>query len=471
MARKIKVYEDTTVWIEVQDIIKRSKGTRLFRYEGVIHTPEEDIGVWELNTIEVIRNFVEDVSSVAKITFRVGLGDYVTRIYPHRTNLEFTLKRTSMHESSTKKKASEKPLVKRFKVIFNPKNNPPVTASDLQTVRRENLNQVDMPELQFELLDRCMEPLRIKTTSGCYRNKKLIDVMRATLGYESQKVLVDGKPAIDCLDIVDPCNKAEIANVIFPSATTLSSIPTKLQQEIGVYNKGMGTYYQLYREKKTWFVYPLYDSRRFDKVEYKAIFYTVPQEKLPQLDRSYWEDGKILKIAVTAQRTYNDSAEIEMMNRGCGFRMPDARPYMKKPIEITEECPVGKRCNLNHEVITKERDDGLNFAPMSGIGPSANPFMMKSRVLAYTFAQIDLVWENADEELIYPGMPCKYIYLSQGEVLELKGQILFAHIFSSRAEKQDVQSYRTVIRLSIAVEAHRDIPVNEFKNIPGETDD
>jgi hypothetical protein len=280
--------------------------------------------------------------------------------------------------------------------------------------------------------------------------------------------LIDGKPSIDAIDMVEPDNKAKIANVIIPSGTRLSSVPTLLQEQIGLYNRGIGTYFQLYREKKTWFVYTLYDKDRFDKVEYKLILYAVPQEKLPQLDRSYWEDDKVLKVAVTAQRLYTDSAEIEMMNRGNGFRMADANAFMKKPIEINEEAPKAKRTSLNHEAVTKERDDGLDYAPIEVGGPSANPYMVKSRVLMQSFAQLDLVWENADDELIYPGMPCKYVYLSQGEVIEVKGQVLFAHVQTSRAEKQDVQAHRTTIRLGLAIEPHRDVPDNEYLDVPGE---
>lgn len=468
---KMGDYEDSTVWQNVKDIIKHSKGTRLYDFKGTIYTPNESVGVWELNDIEFIRDYVNDVSYAIKIRFRIGLGDYVNRIYPHRDNLEFRLERFPIKEGGTQRKTTEPPIIRRFKVIFDPSINPPVGVSDLQMNKIQDLNKVDMPQLCFELVDRNMEPLRIKFTSGIYRNKKLIDFIRATLGGESLRIKVDGKPVIDALDIVEPDNKEEIPHIVIPAATHLSSITTLIQEKIGIYNKGLGTFFQTYRDKRTWFVYPLYDDERFDKVEYKAVFYTVPQDKLPQLDRSYWEDGKVLKVAVTAQRMYKDSAELTMMNSGSGFRMPDANAYMKKPIKITADGPVAKRANLNHEVTTKEREDGLNYAPMTVNGPSANPFVKKSYVLAHSFAQIDILWENADDELIYPGMPCKYVYLSQGQAIELKGEVLFCHVFTAHVEKQHAQAFKTMMRLSIACAAQFKIPELDYYGVPGEEDE
>lgn len=464
---KARVYEDTTLYLDVQKILKNSPGTHLFDYKGMIHTPVEDVGVWEIKELESERNYKANVGGITAIKFRVGLGDYVSRIYPHRYNLEFTLTKTPMAENGQKMKANEAVIVRRYKLIFNPDKNPPVGASDLQMIQTHEMNTVDMPELQVELLDRGLEPLRIKTTSGVFPKCDMERFIRATLGYESQQIRVDGKPVIDALDIVTPDNQDTIDHIVVPAGTHLSAVPTMVQESQGVYNGAIGTYFQEYRGKKTWFVYPLYNSSRFDKTEYKAIFYAAPQEKLPQIDRSYWEDGNILKIIVSAQRMYRDSAELSMMNLGSGYRMSEARSMMTKPCELTEDGPVANRSRLNHEVITKNRDDGVNYAPMSDI-PSSNPFMQRSRVMAHSTAQIDFVWENGNEDLLYPGMPCKYVYLSEGEPVSLKGTLLYAYAQTTSVQRKGSQAYKTMLRLSIACETQNKIPELEYIGVEGE---
>lgn len=468
MADKLITFESSTVWLEVQRIIASSDGAKLFDYKGVLHTEKEDIGVWDLNPIITECDYLKNYGETKKIQFKIGLGDYIARLFPFRDNLEFTIKRTPMGDSGTQRKKNSTILVTRYKAIFNPKNNPSVGASDLQLQHLETLNISDMVEVQIELLERSLEPLRIKTTSGAYQNQTMEALLRSVIGHETQQVLVDGKPSIDALEIVPPDNGSVIPHVILADGTELMNLTTFLQKDIGIYNRGIGTYYKKYNGKRTLFVYPTYDTSRANGNDVKAVFYAVPQEKLPQLDRSCMVDGNIVKIAVTAQRLYTDSAELAMMNKGNGFRMADAGAFMKKPVQYDDNGPKANRARVNNEMVIKNRKDGLDYAKVVNGGPSSNPYFQKSLIWENTLGQIDLVWENADEELIYPGMPCKYVYLSHGKAVTVNGTILFMHVLTSRIEKFNTQAYRTSVRLSLAVEPFSHIPDIDFQGVKGE---
>lgn len=472
MANKSKkpTYDSSTVWLEVKNIIGKSTGTSLFDYKGILHTEKEDMGIWDINPILTERDYLTNIGDTRVITFKMPMGDYVNRLHPFRDNLEFTLKRTPINESGSRRKPNKEIAITRYKAIFNPKNNPPVGASDIEMYHIQDLNTIDLVEVQIELCHRSLEPFRIKTTDGVYKNQTLATFLNAIIGHEANQVLVDGKPCIDAINIVDPDNATTIPHITVPTGTRVVNLPTFLQNELGIYNRGIGTFFQNYRGKRTLFVYPTYDTERFDGKEPRVVFYAVPQEKLPQLDRSYTLDGDILKVAVTAQRKYTDSAELGMMNGGNGFRMPDARSFMKKPVLMSKDGPVGSRAQLNHELVVKNRKDGLDYAPVVQGGPSNNPYIQKSKVLQNSLGQLDLVWENADEELIYPGMPCRYTYLSQGKAISVNGTILFVHGMTTRVGKYNTQAYRTTVRLSIAVEAFKHIPDIDYAGVKGEID-
>lgn len=451
------VFEQSSLWSEVKDVVHTPKDYPLYDYKGTIHTEKEDYQVWDMSSIETIKDYVHDVAESGKVIFRIGLGDYVSRLYPYRNNLEFTIKRIPTNGKGDDDFTSIN--VTRYKAIFNPTNNPPVGGTELETNNAEDLNIMSIVEVHLELIDRCAEPLRIKTTGGAFRRVKQEDLIRSILGGESSKILVDGKPIADGIDLVPPDNKETLGTVVIPHGVSVTAVPTYLQQEMGgVYNCGIGTYFQNYGGKKLWFIYPLYNSERFDSKDKRMIFYAVPQERLPQVDRSYKIDGDISKVVVTAQKRYSDSAEISLINEGSGYRVADARAFMKKPVEMTEKGPVARRVNLNHEVASKERTDGLNYAPVSKTGPSANPYVQRSAILSRTMAQIDLVWENADPTLIYPGMPCKYIYLSHGKPVSLRGTIVFVHSFTARVEKYNASAFRMTCRVSIACEPQSKTP-------------
>jgi len=464
------LYDNSTLWIEVKKIIAASAGAALFNYKGILHTEKEDIGVWDINPITTERDYLTNFGDTKVIRFKIPLGDYVNRLYPFRDNLEFTLRRTPLGVSGQKKKQDSAIQVTRFKVIFNPRNNPPVGASDIQMHHVHDLNRTELVEVQVELLNRSLEPLRVKTVSDCFWDTDPSTLLSTLLTSSANKIQVNGKACIDAIDIADCDNAEKAPHIVIPAGTRIMNLPTFLQNELGLYNRGIGTFFQVYRGKRTIFVYPTFDTERFNGKEPRAAFYAVPQEKLPQMDRTYAVDGDILKIAVTAQRTYTDSAELGMMNGGAGFRMADARAFMKKPVEITKDGPRANRARLTHELVIKNRKDGLDYAPISQGGPSSNPYVLKSRVLQNYLGQLDLVWENADEDLIYPGMPCRYTYLSQGKAVSVNGTILFVHALTTRQGSMDSQAYRTTARITIAVEPFNHVPDINFTGVKGEID-
>lgn len=461
-------FENTALWLEVQDIIKKSKGVYIFDCKGKVQTVDSSIGVIDLNYIESASDFVNQVGDVLRIEFKVGLGEYVKRIYPNRNNLEFTFTKTPMAEGFSGKKKNENIKVIRYKAIFNPSMNPPVGGGDLEQINIDDLNKLDIVVVRLELLHRSLEPLRVKTEEGSYQNVTVKSLTQGLLMKGANEVLVDGKPALDAVDVIEPENTGVNSLVIIPHGTRYMSVPTSIQQNIGLYNFGIGTFYQVYRDLKTLFVYPLYDHSRFDKEGYKAIFYSVPQNKLPMLDKSFIEEGKILKVICTAQKLYSDSADIDMANGGSGLRSADARAFMKKPVLITDKGAVGDRARLNNEIVHSERPDGLTYAPVLRNGPTSNMFFERSKVITMAQGQIDLVWENGNPDLLYPGMPCKYVFLNQGKVIELKCTLLFVHAFSTKAEKYGATGFRTTIRVSLASERKKDIPNIQPAEVLGE---
>lgn len=461
-------FEDTPIWTEVQDIMGSSTERRLYDYKGIVHTTKEDFDVWDFHMVENTRDYLTRVAEKGLVVFSLGLGDYTHRLYPYRTNLEFTVKRFPVVENSSKERNTMEVQVTRYKAIFNPASNPPVGGSELEGMHPEDLNTKDFVKVHLELVDRSAEVLRIKTTSGAYQNVLPANLISSILGNESMKVLIDGKPCVDAIDIVPIDNKEKIPNLVIPSGTQIANIPSVLHEKVcGLYNTGIGTFFQKYKGKKTWFVYPTYDIDRFEEKGEKCIFYLVPQDRLPQLDRSYRIDGDILKIAITGNRVYSDTSELRMVNEGSGYRMPDARSYMKKPVEMTENGPRASRTRLNHEVSIKSRDDGLNYVPVVS-GPSSNPYAQRSKVMNRYLAQFTFIWENGEADLIYPGMPCKVVYLSNGKLLSLKGTVLFVSSLSQKKEKHNASPFKNTTRIDISCEPKQDKPSLPVKGTVGD---
>lgn len=447
MALNIK---DTILWLDVKDIIYSARKPIKNEYRLMVHTEQEDIPVIKLITLDEVRDYVNNIGDVIHVKFMMALGEYMVRVYPFRTNLEVTIKRITLTEEGSSKEKNSIIYTERYKAVFLTDENQNFTASELEGVDIDSLNTMNTVDVKLQLLNRSLEPLRIKQVSNIFRNVTQKQIIHNLMAGESSKIRVDGKVAIDSIDIVEPDNKEVKNHVIFPDDSLIVNIPTFLQEKMGgVYNAGIGSYLQVYKQKTTWFVYPLFNTNRF-KVSKgdKAMIYGVTPGLFPNLERTYEVEAGIVRIVATNEVKYSDSADTDYMNKGSGFRMTDANAFMTKPVEITEEGAIPNRSSLNIEVAAEERKDGLNYAPMIGSRSSANPFKEYSRINARNVSRIDFLWENSNSSLLYPGMPCRYIFLDDDKIVELNGIVAFVQ---SLTELQGIGVNGTVYKTKSVV--------------------
>lgn len=426
------IIEQSVIWPDIKDIMYSGQKEVRYEYRGLLHTEKEDIPILKIVTIDVIRDYINKIGEEIHIDFMIGFGDYIYKLYPYRNNLELTIKKILLNDTGGNVAKDSTISVERYKAIFLVNENQVVNTSNLSHIDINTLNASDTVSIKLQLIDRALEVLRIKTTHGIYKNITQRQLMSSILISESNKITIDGKPSVPGLDLVDPDNEDVKNNIVIPNGTHVINLPAFLHSKMGgVYNAGIGTFIQTFNKTKSWFVYPLFNINRYNEDTDKVIFYSLPNKKYSNLERTYNKIGKVLSILTTSNHNYYDSADADYMNSGSGFRLTDARAFMKKPIEISENGPIGKRNNLNHEVITAERNDGLNYAPVSDRGISSNPFIDRSMLSMKNVARIDLEWENSNMSLIYPGMPCKFIFLSKNKLVELKGTIVFLHNFTN----------------------------------------
>ena len=447
--------ENTTFGPIYRKITKDKKPIRA-KYELILHTVKDDLEVNKFLSEDILRDYGSQVGTKGAVKFIVGLGTYVKKIYPFRDNLEVTIKRTILEEQGSKMEKETKVKVTRYKAIFLSDQNSSASAQGYERMKEDTLNNASIVTVTLEVTDRSLEPLRVITTSGIYRVKKYEDIIRGVLQKESDTVLVDGKPSVNGVDIVPPDNDQIVRQTLIPSGTKLTLVPTFLQEKgVGVYTAGIGTFLQTYKDNKLWFVYPLYNHSRFDQDVPKAIFYALPKGRHEQLDRTYIEDGKLLQVLLIADRNYTDQADLDNMNEGNGLRMSDATSYMHKPVEVTADGPKAKRTNLNTEVHYTNRTDGLNYAPVSSNRVSVNRYKEFSQVVARNTGTVTAVWENAEIDLIYPGMPCKYVIMGKDKPVELKGTILGVQALTS-AEQDGLMTsaYKCSATIYMSVEPY-----------------
>lgn len=462
-------YESSPMADDVEDIIGSGPKSTVYDYQCTLHTVKDDIKISRLQLMERTRDYYNKVGDSVVVNFMMPLGDYINSLYPYRTNLEFTIKKTIMDASGTERKKETKSITTRWKAIFDVTKNPVVGATEVEAIDATSLNTQKLVDVHLELTDRSMEPLRIKIASGIFHNKTMAEIISGVMMGESNNVLIDGKPGVAGIDLVEPDNTDKVANLMIPPQVKVPNLPTYLQEMCqGVYNGGVATYLQLYEDKKLWFVFPPFDFDRFEKTKgKKVVFYAAPSTKYPKLERTYEIKGDLVRVIVTGDRQYRDGADIDQMNDGSGFRVPDARAFMKSPVALDGKTVKPNRARLNHEVNYGNREDGLNYAPVSLDGPTANPFKYRSRVLQRNTGRVDFVWENGDAELLYPGMPCRFNFLNQGKVQRVDGVLAYVRELTAPITRNNISGYRSNLHLVISTKTREDIPDAVAQDLSG----
>ena len=420
-------FQDTALFKDVVKVIKDPLKPIKFHYSGKIHTKKDDLYIFKIITIDLMRDYVGNIGDVMFLEIMMPIGDYVKDFYPYRDNLEVTLNKTFLDQTSGRALSNEVKQRQRYKAIFLVDQNPVIKASEYDNIDRFTLNLKEPITVHLQLLDKSLEPIRIKTTGGVFKDTTVEKVMNAVIPGESLKISYDGKKCIDAYDIVKPDNTEKLKHILIPQMTKIISVATYLQESgVGVYNAGIGSYLQSYNKKMTWFVYPLFNVERFNENVPKCVIYSVPRGELPFIEKTYKITANTIYIIANGEKKYISNGEADLMDKGSGFRMTDARTIMRKPVDMKNDGPVGIRNKINYEINNLDRKDNLNHIPLGDSFISSNPFARASKILERSNSVITLSWTNSNPYLIYPGMPVKYIYLNKKNRIEQTiGIILF----------------------------------------------
>lgn len=462
-------FRDTPLWSDVESVITNGPKLVTFTSEIRIHTEKGDFNVLKVIEFQEKADYVQDFCASAFIRFYIGLGDFVYKLQPFRNMLEVTIRKVPQTFNEIPDPEAIIESV-RYRAIMSSDKNSSITGKrvgnlDYNTLQTSN----DLVEVCLELLDRNIEVLRVATVPGyAYRDVTPKQLISGLLVGQSQKYLVDGKPAIQALNFVEPDNSAPMKTAIIESNTKIANIPTFVQEKMsGVYSTGLGTFYQRVNDIPAWFVYPLFNNLRFDQGGERLVIFAVPEGTLSGMDKTYRRAGQVTYIVATGNNNYSDDSQVSDLNsNGVGFRQTDASAIITKPVELTTNGPITDRARLNREVAGRDRRDGVFYAP--SVKPSVNPFKDYSRTAAQLSSTLEMIWENSNSDLILPGMPCKYVFMDSGEYREIKGTVLGKYTVSALSGAAGTTStYRTSTALKLSLEYYSKTPEQPTEVSPG----
>lgn len=413
--------KNTVIWKELQEIMNEGRADNDATYTVELEINGEIIK--PLKTLEerLTRQYTEQFSDYRFVDILVGEGTYNETILPYKDNIKVTLykKPTDVVTGSTK--INEQVKTRTYLGSILDDGNEKLEAKNPTKNSKEDLDQVNQLQITLQLVDPAAEQLSYFTVGGIMTKMRTDDVVRGLLTMEAGKLELPKDSTLNGVEMVKGDNDDVRDHTIVPHGTKLTKLADYVHANAGgVYNTGLSQYIQ----NGIWYVYPQYHLKRFDKADKTAIIYRVPRRTVPNIERTYmYKDDKLSIVATDDVNVYDPTEELQLSG-GVGNRYVRAGMLVDNFVEMNAgEGAIDSRDNIV-EYIVGERKSGLHNVPFSNRRVTSNHVYEMSKLADRACQIMTVNWENGDPDLLYPGMPVKYMFLEGDTVNEIYGNVM-----------------------------------------------
>lgn len=424
--------EDSSLYREVQAIVNDTAKPVHYAWQAQIHVGNNTYTPLKVLSIDFVCDYELKYADDIILTVSIPGGTYAKQIYPNKSNIDITLLKQPLTEAGDIIDPNQTPQSERYTATLIDKGNPMLEANGMNTPTEDTLNMTNIFEVQFQLVNKALEQLRMIAVGGIYRNCTVGDVITGIMTKESTQVKVDGVRMPQGVNMVPANNTAKRDHVIIPQGIKLVNVPEYVQRQCGgVYSAGLGYYLQ----GDYWYVYPCYDPTRATSTSNTLTLINVPQNKFPGIERTYRLNGNNVIAMATGQVSFKDDADVQQLNHGNGTRFADATKVMESFTTTVNNKTIMSRGANNSEFTSVTRPNGNNNVPVSNQPINANPYLQFSQLARRNGSFLHLVWENSDPTKLFPGMVVQLLYLNESTVSTVSGVVLKVHHYVHLKEK------------------------------------
>jgi hypothetical protein len=420
-------FESSVFQREVDAIVKTGAKGVFFRWEAELHADGKSMEVYYVDVVEFQRDYKSQSFDVISIEINVSAGSFEKYIVPHKDKLELTLKQIPLNELKPAENQESAIRAYRYRATLYDGNSGIVAGNNPAL---QNMNAADnamVKSVRLQLFDKVTEQIRLKTVGTVFRRTTTANAVAVALGKMCKGLKnEDNSYAVKGVDVAPGFIEEQQSHIVVPHMTKLVTVPQFVHENYGgIYNFGLGYYLQ----DSIWYLYGLYDIKRYEKCKKTLTILNVPAERYPNPERSYRNLPNQLIILATGEVEMKDETEAQAMNQGLGVRFADANRLFESFAKTGDNKAIASRGENTAEFIAEERPTGINNAQASGKGITSNYAVERGNLAGRAGCYVQLVWEASVQQLLYPGMPTKLMYLENERAQEVYGVLLHAHTF------------------------------------------
>jgi hypothetical protein len=408
---------------EVDYIVAQGESASHVRLSCRIRAGREwiDPQLLELSSLE--RDYEDGYADLRVIQVLIGAGTYAYRLLPNRDELWVDLTATPLHENSTRTRSDRPTVSKRYRAVLMEQDNPGLVGRTPQASSEADLNLTAPKTVQLQLLDEGVHQVRMLTVGRVYRNTTPLNALASLLTETTQLLSVNNQQAIQGVEAAPGFNQTPRAQIVIPHGTPLTKVPTLLQnEEGGIYGTGLGCYLQA----GIWHLFPAYDLQRYRTTPKVLTILNVPPNRYRGAERTYRVTTNQVVAVAAGDMSSLDVGLATQLNEGNALRFSDARKLLSFA-ETKGNRTLLKRAENLFEVAGPVLKTGLTNARWAAERSTANPFKFYSQMAQRNGQYLSVQWLHGDAELLYPGMPVKFMTNADGKLVTLHGTLLGVH--------------------------------------------
>lgn len=401
----------------------------------------------KLTNLDFLRDYEKASGEHVNCAVLVSSGMWLKVLFPARKHLRAYITRKKLDHVDGRWDESEEVTTFIYKVLLKVDASQGSETSSAVNLSRRELDIRGFVTLDIDLVDPALEQMRNMIVGGTWRKATGQKVIEALYTNECADVLVDGVSAVDGMEFADGASKTVREHILLEQGTPLLSAPHLIHEHNGgIWPTGMNCFFQ----DRMWYVYPTFDTTRFDSEAQTLTIIRVPDKLYSSPESTFTVDSGRVKIVATTSSQLFDTTHARYLTEGDGVRFADADQVMDNWADMKDNKAKTLRSKSNTEARIKDSTTPDHFTRMSRSRITANSMIEYSNLAARRGQMATFLWENGDFTLLRPGMMCKILYLQDEEVAELEGVLLnvqgsvqlFGEGFGS-------ESYRTTCALFI----------------------
>lgn len=424
--------DNTPFRYEVLEVLKKGKVAAQNYIETTITGGKSVVRPLTVIQMSRYRDYIENFAQLFTITVVTTLKEYEELVLADPSTLKMTVR---LYELSKNASVSAQYFVNPIEFTYKAKiidiasdqiaqNNP--------MVNNPQTGNLTIKQFSLQLLEPGFESVSIKTAGSGFRDISGVELIKILLTRYSTDDEIDTVTSVQGVDVVPGYNEQKMSQIPIDHMTPLVKAINIINDNCGgIYPTGFSYFLQ----GNIWYLFPPYDLSLFDKARKTITVVNLPKDRLPTLEKTYFNSDTKLIVLSTRDATYTDNREVNTFNHGSSVRFLDANRLLDGFGEVKDnKFLVNSALNVN-EVTLNERKDGANILRSGQARITSNKNSELSKLAQKQGFYFQLIWENSDDSLLFPGMPAKVLYLKDNKPASAKGVLIETETIWVPAEK------------------------------------